>query len=387
MKFKAAIIDLDMTLVDSSVAASLRRAGKWTEVYKTVPRFDLYLGIPELLQQLTDNRIRYCIVTSTFEEYSKRVLSHFQIDPEFSICYHHTERHKPHPEPLQLALDRLGLPSSEVFSIGDEANDIKASRSVGVSAFAALWGAKDRSDLSQLADRAFSSPRDLSDYLVGSFRLRVLKSSARDHVLNFSDKGLARCDKLASVFCVGYRFSDDTEDKWTAQVNQFKNDACALSNKCEEVMIRTMRDIGSPEKTIFVVPILGSSDVKTIDTKPVSRMARAIGELDGYQYCSNLLYKTERCQRWHTIHGANNRDAEVEGKYFSHSFRELGLNKPNSVLLVDDIVTRGTTMNDAARAIKKSNGSVVVNGVALAKAERRYKFSPPLDNDRIDDYL
>ncbi len=139
--------------------------------------------------------------------------------------------------------------------------------------------------------------------------------------------------------------------------------------------------------TISVVPILGSGDIETIDENPISRMARAIGELDGYQYCPKLLYKKEVYRRLHTIRGADNRDAEVEGKYFSHSFDALGLNKPNAVLLVDDIVTRGTTMNDAARAIKKSNGHLIINGIALGKAERRYQSRPELKNDRIADYL
>ncbi len=138
MKVKAAIFDLDMTLVNSSAAASLRKAMKWTQVYKKIPSFDLYPGVPELLQQLTNNRIRQCIVTSASEEYCKRVLGHFRVQPEISICYHHTKRHKPHPEPIQLALDKLDLSPSEAFSIGDEPHDITASRSAGVPAFAAL---------------------------------------------------------------------------------------------------------------------------------------------------------------------------------------------------------------------------------------------------------
>lgn len=48
----------------------------------------------------------------------------------------------------------------------------------------------------------------------------------------------------------------------------------------------------------------------------------------------------------------------MEGKYFSHRFSELGLNRPSAVLLVDDIVTRGATMNDARQAaLERSNCS------------------------------
>ena len=238
MKVKAAIFDLDMTLVNSSAAASLRKAMKWTQVYKTVPKFHLYPGVPELLQQLTDNRIRQCIVTSATEEYCKRVLSYFQIQPEFSICYHHTKRHKPHPEPIQLALDRLDLSPSEAFSIGDELSDIVASKSAGVPAFAALWGSQDRIQLLKLADQVFSSPGDLADYLTNSFRQRVLESPARDRILYFCETSLARGENLSGVFCLGYRFSDDEGDDWTAYVNQFKVNETVASKKCVSVIIR-----------------------------------------------------------------------------------------------------------------------------------------------------
>ena len=387
MKVKAAIFDLDMTLVNSSAAASLRKAMKWTQVYKKIPSFDLYPGVPELLQQLTNNRIRQCIVTSASEEYCKRVLGHFRVQPEISICYHHTKRHKPHPEPIQLALDKLDLSPSEAFSIGDEPHDITASRSAGVPAFAALWGSQDRIQLLKLADQVFSSPGELADYLTDSFRQRVLESPARDRILYFSGTSLARGGNLASVSCLGYRFSDNDGDDWTAYVNQFKANKLAANKKCVSVIIRTLHDIGLPEGPILVVPILGSQDKETIDRKPISRMARAIGGLGGYQYCPRLLYKKERYRRLHTIQGADNRDAEVEGKYCSRRFGQLDLNKPSAVLLVDDIVTRGTTMNDAARAIKESNGHVIVNGIALAKAERSFQSGTQLENNCINAYL
>jgi pyrophosphatase PpaX len=72
-------------------------------------------------------------------------------------------RPKPDPEPVRLALERLGAhPSGAVF-IGDSRHDLVSGRAAGVKTAAALWGPFDRAHLADLEpDYWLETPRDLS---------------------------------------------------------------------------------------------------------------------------------------------------------------------------------------------------------------------------------
>ena len=58
-----------------------------------------------------------------------------------------TTRHKPDPEPVRLALQRLGRTPEEAVFVGDSVHDLLAGNAAGVRTFAALWGAFKRQDL------------------------------------------------------------------------------------------------------------------------------------------------------------------------------------------------------------------------------------------------
>src|SRR5581483_11228159 len=59
-----------------------------------------------------------------------------------------TERHKPDPEPLLLALDRLGAAPADAAYVGDSPYDMEAARAGGLFAVGVSWGRiHDRSAL------------------------------------------------------------------------------------------------------------------------------------------------------------------------------------------------------------------------------------------------
>jgi len=51
-----------------------------------------------------------------------------------------TERHKPDPEPLLLALERLGAPAGEAAYVGDSPYDMRAAKAAGMYAVGVTWG-------------------------------------------------------------------------------------------------------------------------------------------------------------------------------------------------------------------------------------------------------
>jgi pyrophosphatase PpaX len=68
---------------------------------------------------------------------------HFEVIIGCDIC----NRHKPDPEPVFMALDRLGYDPIDAVFVGDSIYDIAAGNAAGVTTIAALWGPFSREDL------------------------------------------------------------------------------------------------------------------------------------------------------------------------------------------------------------------------------------------------
>ncbi len=77
---------------------------------------------------------RLGIVTSRIREsvYEAPALAALQSFFQVAVSYDDTTNHKPHPEPLLLAAQKLGVNPDESVYIGDVANDVFAARAAGM---------------------------------------------------------------------------------------------------------------------------------------------------------------------------------------------------------------------------------------------------------------
>jgi pyrophosphatase PpaX len=99
-------------------------------------------GVLDLLDRLTDESRRLGIVTSKRRAtvdmaFAVLPLSHYF---EAVVTTEQTSRHKPHPEPLLAACDRLGANPADAAYVGDAPFDIAAARAAGLGAIAVTWG-------------------------------------------------------------------------------------------------------------------------------------------------------------------------------------------------------------------------------------------------------
>lgn len=147
MQIHGVLIDLDLTLVDSQIAAAVRKSRRWPAVYEMIPRFTRYDGVSELLVELRENDIGVCVVTSSPQPYCSRVLQHFEWKDIKTVCYHDTRGHKPDPAPLLRGLQLLDVQPQHAISVGDDPIDTVAARSAGIFSVGALWGAPNREAL------------------------------------------------------------------------------------------------------------------------------------------------------------------------------------------------------------------------------------------------
>ncbi|HET9114501.1 MAG TPA: HAD-IA family hydrolase [Gaiellaceae bacterium] len=108
------------------------------------------VGMEDVLVRLQDAGRRLGIVTAkrraTVELAFDRVpLRHLF---ETIVGGDETERHKPDPEPLLLAAERLGADPADTAYVGDSPFDVRAAKAAGMFAVAVTWGRiHDRSRL------------------------------------------------------------------------------------------------------------------------------------------------------------------------------------------------------------------------------------------------
>lgn len=102
----------------------------------------LYSGLDDLLSQCEEQNIPWGIVTNKPEKYCHKLLKQLALDDRCSVlvCPDHVSATKPNPEPIFLALQKLGCSSERCVYIGDHIRDIQAAKNADVIAIAAAYG-------------------------------------------------------------------------------------------------------------------------------------------------------------------------------------------------------------------------------------------------------
>lgn len=106
-------------------------------------------GAAEVVEELIRHGIALAIVTSKYRRSTLRgmelcgVMDHIPV----IVTPEDVTHPKPHPEPVLLALDRLGVEAREALFVGDSPHDIAAGRAAGTRTAAALWGPFPRASL------------------------------------------------------------------------------------------------------------------------------------------------------------------------------------------------------------------------------------------------
>ena len=124
-----------------------------------------YDGVVEAVRALKQRGRPLGLVTSKLRSGAIRGLVRASLEDAFDVVVGADDvtHPKPHPEPVRVALERLGAPARGAVFVGDSRHDLVSGRAAGVKTAAALWGPFDRSHLEDLApDYWLERPADLS---------------------------------------------------------------------------------------------------------------------------------------------------------------------------------------------------------------------------------
>lgn len=125
-----------------------------------------YDGALEAVQSLAARGLQLGIVTSKPKGTARRglALCGFHDLFETLIGIEDVDRHKPDPEPVRVALLRIGARAETAIFVGDSPHDLAAGRAAGVRTAAALWGPFAREALAAHApDVWLDEPRAIAN--------------------------------------------------------------------------------------------------------------------------------------------------------------------------------------------------------------------------------
>lgn len=125
-----------------------------------------YKDVHQMLNILKRYGIRMGIVTSKYKKYVYEEMKSTNLDVFFDVVVtlDDCDYHKPHPAPINMALERLGVQPYDCIYIGDQPTDIQAAHRAGIKSGAALWGEGIFDQLiTQKPSYIFEEPQDILD--------------------------------------------------------------------------------------------------------------------------------------------------------------------------------------------------------------------------------
>ena len=126
-------------------------------------------GMDDVLVQLKEEGRRLAIVTAKRRATVDLAFATVPIGHLFEAVVggDETERHKPHPEPLVLAAERMRVDSRDCAYVGDSPFDVRAAKAAEMHAVAVTWGGiHDREKLErEQPDAIVDTPKELRGVL------------------------------------------------------------------------------------------------------------------------------------------------------------------------------------------------------------------------------
>lgn len=132
--------------------------------YQRADRAKVIEGIPEMLNTLANREdAKIAIATSKLaDEYQEYFVNKYDFAKLFKVAITSadTKKHKPAPDPILAAMDKMGANPATTVYVGDTINDMKAAHAAGAKFAGALYSSANPDSIKD-ADFPLMKPVDL----------------------------------------------------------------------------------------------------------------------------------------------------------------------------------------------------------------------------------
>lgn len=376
---RALLVDLDDTLIDTRQIGRLREAGKWKECLQRKHLTTCFRGIANALDRARIQGWKIAIVTNSPQVYTDEMLRHHCLPHDTRVSYHCVQHNKPHGEYVNLALQRLGCKLGRAIGLGDSMKDLGSFNLGRIPNIGAGWSpVLERKDK---WDRIASSPShlleilsdpqlDLSEkprkqFVFPAERTRMTPDDLKQR------KFLHQDDKI--FYLVDYEsgsdFSTDTAAQFFTNLkkdpDRFRGQA---SWKYKAAAIKqaaaALRRVASFDFPVTYVPLPPSKakDHPSHDDRVLQILRAANREWD----VRELIVQAASRDAYHNAPGEQRNPLALMASWTLDE-SQLDEIAPH-VLLVDDVVTKGTHYRAAANLLHSKLPHLIIAGLFLARA-------------------
>lgn len=131
--------------------------------YQRADRAKVIAGIPEMLNTLANREgIKIAIATSKLADEYQDFVQKYDFAKLFKVAITSadTNKHKPAPDPILAAMDKMGADPATTVYVGDTINDMKAAHAAGAKFAGALYSSANPDSIKD-ADFPLMKPADL----------------------------------------------------------------------------------------------------------------------------------------------------------------------------------------------------------------------------------
>ena len=132
--------------------------------YQRADRAKVIEGIPEMLNTLANRKdAKIAIATSKLaDEYQEYFVNKYDFAKLFKVAITSadTKKHKPAPDPILAAMNKMGADPATTVYVGDTINDMKAAHAAGAKFAGALYSSANPDSIKD-ADFPLMKPADL----------------------------------------------------------------------------------------------------------------------------------------------------------------------------------------------------------------------------------
>jgi phosphoglycolate phosphatase len=121
--------------------------------------------------ELAASFARLGVVTTKTGKYSRELLEHFGLMEHFEVLIGSEDvtRHKPHPEPVLTALERMGARPQHAWMIGDTCLDVEAALAAGTVPLGVCCGTACEADLRRCGAQTYPDSYTAVEKLLSEF--------------------------------------------------------------------------------------------------------------------------------------------------------------------------------------------------------------------------